>query len=201
VSEPAKPPVCIVDDDDAVRDALAMVLRTAGHRVEQYSSAEAFVARGRHAEVGCAIVDVRMPGMSGLDLQQRLTSQGIEFPLVFLTGHGDVPMAVLAVKRGALDFLQKPVDDRVLLATVDAALRSHAVREPRPAFDALTRREREVLDLILAGRQTRAIADALHISVKTVEFHRARIHAKLGVSSMVELFRVCHGNPGSSRGS
>jgi two-component system response regulator DctR len=199
VSGPGNERVCIVDDDDAVRDALAMVLRTGGHSVEQYPSAEAFVARGGYADVGCAIVDVRMPGMSGLDLQEWLSGQGIDVPLVFLTGHGDVPMAVLAVKRGAVDFLQKPVDDRALLGAVQAALRSRAPRKPPAVLDALTRREREVLDLILAGRQTRAIADALHISVKTVEFHRSRIHSKLGVSSMVELFSVCHGDVASPR--
>jgi two-component system response regulator DctR len=125
---------------------------------------------------------------------------------VFLTGHGDIPMAVRAVRRGAWEFLQKPVDDGQLLAAVDAALSGDSPPDapPRalpPAVATLSRREREVLDLILAGKQTRAIAEALFISVKTVEFHRSRIHAKLGVASMAELFNLCLGGQQVGRSS
>ena len=137
-----------------------------------------------------------MPGLSGLELQDRLAEQRFGLPIVFLTGHGDVPMAVRAVKRGAFDFIQKPFDENRLLSTVLAAIAHSAKppdREQVPGFGTLSRREREVLDLILAGRQTRAIAEELFISAKTVEFHRGRIHAKLGISSLAELFSLCFG--------
>jgi FixJ family two-component response regulator len=193
--------VFLVDDDEAVRDALSMMLRAAGLAVESFESAYTFLERETACRLGCLVLDVRMPEMSGLELQERLVQQRCTLPIIFLTGHGDVPMAVRAVKRGAFDFIQKPVDDRRLLATVESALgfcveRSGELSNGRPlppAVATLSRREREVLDLILAGRQTRAIADELYISVKTVEFHRARIHEKLGVASMAELFSLCFG--------
>jgi FixJ family two-component response regulator len=194
--------VFVVDDDDAVRDALGMMLGVHGLAVETFASAEAFLQRQRPQRGGCLVLDVRMPGMSGLELQQRLSEQRSRLPIIFLTGHGDVPMAVLAVKRGAFDFIQKPVDDRHLLSLVHDALSFPADslpagQQPRlqpPNIEALSRRERDVLDLILAGRQTRAIAEALFISAKTVEFHRSRIHEKLGVSSLAELFSRCFGH-------
>ena len=193
--------VLVVDDDEAVRDALSMMLRAAGLAVETFASAHAFLERGTACLHGCLVLDVRMPEMSGLELQERLARRRFALPIIFLTGHGDVPMAVRAVKGGAFDFIQKPVDDRRLLATVESALAfcAESSREPSnarplpPAAATLSRREREVLDRILAGRQTRAIADELYISVKTVEFHRARIHEKLGVASMAELFSLCFG--------
>lgn len=190
--------VAIVDDDEAVRDALSMMLRASGYAVETYPSGEAFLAR-KGAEPACLVLDVRMPGTSGLELQDRLAGEGFEPPIVFLTGHGDVAMAVRAMKRGAFDFLEKPVDDTRLLSAVRAAVDYASMPKPislpfgpAPAgLDTLSRREREVLDLVLAGHQTRAIAEALFITVKTVEFHRGRIHQKLGVGSMAELFRLC----------
>ena len=202
---PAK--VVIVDDDEAVRDALSMMLRAAGFQVEAVASAEAFLARKPPSPPACVVLDVRMPGMSGLELQEKLAERGFDLPIVFLTGHGDVPRAVRAVKRGAFDFIEKPVDDQRLVAAVSAATEFSSL--PRsvtipaaaapPGVDALSRREREVLDLILAGRQTRAIADALFVTVKTVEFHRGRIYAKLGVASMAELFRLCFAREPASR--
>ncbi|MCC6870409.1 MAG: response regulator transcription factor [Burkholderiales bacterium] len=199
-----EPTVLIVDDDEAVRDSLSMVLRTAGRAVETYASAEEFIERGGPMRTGCLVLDVRMPGMSGIELQEYLAQRSVPLPIVFLTGHGDIPMAVRAVRRGAWEFLQKPVDDVQLLAAVDSALSGHAPPDapPRalpPAVATLSRREREVLDLILAGKQTRAIAEALFISVKTVEFHRSRIHAKLGVASMAELFNLCLGGQHAPR--
>lgn len=194
MNEPANSPIYIVDDDEAVCDALATMLRAAGRNVETFHSAEAFVEQRGNASNGCLVVDVRMPGMSGLELQEVLTQRQSSLPILFLTGHGDVPMAVRAIKRGASDFLEKPIDDKRLLSAIDGAL-TRGTRPPLPAIvDTLTRREREVLDLILAGQQTRAIAQALFISVKTVEFHRSRIHVKLKVSSMAELFMLCLGN-------
>jgi len=191
--------VVIVDDDEAVRDALSMMLRAAGLAVETVASAEAFLARKPPPPPACVVLDVRMPGMSGLELHDRLVKRGFDLPIVFLTGHGDVPMAVRAVKRGAFDFIEKPLDDERLLAAVHAAIAFSALPRPvlmpagnpPPGVDVLSRREREVLDLILAGRQTPAIAEALFVTVKTIEFHRGRIYAKLGVASMAELFRLC----------
>jgi two-component system response regulator FixJ len=195
-----EPVVFIVDDDGAVRDSLAMLMRAAGRDAETFESAQAFIERRGDARTGCVVLDVRMPGMNGIELQEWLGRHNDTLPVVFLTGHGDVPMAVRTIRRGAVDFLQKPVDDATLLAAVDAAL-SGAIagdapsRTLPPAVASLTRREREVLDLILDGRQTRAIGQSLSISIKTVEFHRSRIHAKLGVGSMAELFNLCIGRP------
>jgi FixJ family two-component response regulator len=201
LATPAAGTVFIVDDDEAVRDALAMMLRAAGSSVETFASEQEFVEERADAQSGCIVLDVRMPGMSGIELQDWLVQHRCALPILFLTGHGDVPMAVRAVKRGAFDFLEKPIDDRQLLAAVDSAMApGSAVPALPPAAAALTRREREVLDLILAGRQTRAIAEALFISVKTVEFHRTRIHAKLKVSSMAELFALCLARQNSPTG-
>jgi len=198
--------VYVIDDDDAVRDALGMMLRAAGFGADTFASALCYLERPRASPPGCLVLDVRMPGMSGLELQEKLAHERTALPIVFLTGHGDVPMAVKAVKRGAFDFIQKPVEERHLLAVVEAAVEhstarasARAVPEIAHGFsDRLSRREREVLAMILAGKQTRAIADGLFISIKTVEFHRARIHQKLGVASMAELFSVCLGGaPGT----
>ena len=200
MSEPATAPIYLVEDDDAVRDALAMMLRAAGRTVETFESAESFVEQRGNASDGCLVLDLRMPGMSGLELQDVLSERQSSLPILFLTGHGDVPSAVRAIKRGASDFIEKPVDDEKLLRAIDSAL-TQGTRPPLPAIvGTLTRREREVLDLILTGHQTRAIAQQLFISVKTVEFHRSRIHVKLKVSSMAELFMLCLGNarPASS---
>ncbi len=193
-----EPVIFIVDDDEAVRDSLSMMLRAAGRTVESFASAQEFIDRRGDARTGCVILDVRMAGMSGLELQDWLMTHNDTLPIVFLTGHGDIPMAVRTIKRGACDFLQKPVDEQSLLTAIDSALSGEVAPDapPRslpPAVASLSKREREVLDLILDGRQTRAIAEALFISVKTVEFHRSRIHAKLGVASMAELFNLCVG--------
>jgi FixJ family two-component response regulator len=200
MSRQPEPTIYVIDDDDAVRDALSMMLRSAGRNVESFATAQEFIDRRSDARAGCIVLDVRMPGMSGLELQDWLVEHGVPLPVVFLTGHGDIPMAVRTMKRGAWDFLQKPVDDRRLLAAIDSALSGELPFDPLPRalppqVAALSKREREVLDLILDGRQTRGIAEALFISVKTVEFHRSRIHAKLGVASMAELFNLCVGRP------
>lgn len=192
------PTVFVVDDDDAVRQSLKLLFKSAGIAAETAASAQEFLAAYDPAQPGCLVLDVRMPGMSGLELQEYLAERNVPLPIVFLTGHGDIPMAVRAVRRGAWEFLQKPVDDGQLLAAVDAALSGDSppdapTRGLPPAVATLSRREREVLDLILAGKQTRVIAETLFISVKTVEFHRSRIHAKLGVASMAELFNLCLG--------
>lgn len=191
--------VYVVDDDDAVRDALGMLFRTAGLRVEAFPSAVQFLQLKRLEPVSCLVLDIRMPGLTGLALQEALGERKVKLPILFFTGHGDIPMAVEAVKKGAFDFIEKPCDDYHLLCQVLNALESSAEqaergeRSPAPAegYARLTEREREVLDLVLSGKPSREIAETLFISVKTVEFHRSRIMQKMNVRSAAELFRAC----------
>ena len=183
--------VFVVDDDDALRDSLRVLLGSAGLESEAFGSAEQFLAE-YHGAPGCLLLDVRMPGMSGLQLQAELAARKVRAPVVFMTGHGDVPMAVQAIKEGALDFIEKPYRDEDLLERVRRALEVDAERRrAESALDALTQREREVLDQVLAGRTGRAMAEALGVSAKTIEFHRARIMQKLGVRTREELYRIC----------
>ena len=194
--------VFVVDDDAAVCDALGMLLRSAGMGVETFGSAASFLKVHRPDRAGCLLLDIRMPGMSGLDLQDELHKRRIPIPIVFLTGHGDVSMAVRALKKGAVDFIEKPHErERLVLAVlnalrVDGDRRKQASRHVETSHDltsrlaTLSEREREVLERILEGRSTSQIADELRISVKTVEFHRARIREKLGVTSLAQLFRL-----------
>ncbi len=192
MSEPRT--VYVVDDDDAVRDALAMLFRTAGLRVVALASAAQFLAGAPPAGPACLVLDIRMPEMSGTALHDELLRRGVRIPVIFVTGHGDVPMAVAAVKKGAFDFIEKPFDEEKLLRQVLAALESGP--DGRPAGEPeglaqLSEREREVLDRVLAAKSSRRIAEELFISVKTVDFHRANIMQKLGVRSAAELFRLC----------
>lgn len=194
--------VFVVDDDEAVCDALGMLLRAAGMDVETFRSAASFLKALRPGQTGCLVLDIRMPGMSGLDLQDELHRRKITIPIVFLTGHGDVPMAVRALKKGAVDFIEKPHEaERLVLAVLNALRmdderRKQTNRHDDLSLDLATRlatlseREREVLDRILEGKQTRQITDELCISVKTVEFHRARIREKLGVTTQAQLFSL-----------
>lgn len=194
--------VLIVDDDEAVRDALKMLLGTAGLHVETFVSAAAFLRDCQPGPADCLVLDIRMPGMSGLALQEELYKRRIRIPIIFLTGHADVAMAVRALKKGAFDFIEKPLDSRRLVLSVMNALRAEAEQRSPSVQQAvesdavaerlalLSEREREVLGLVLKGKQTKMIADDLCISVKTVEFHRARIREKLGVASLAELFKL-----------
>ena len=194
--------VFVVDDDAAVCDALGMLLRAVGMDVETFHSATAFLKALRPGLTGCLVLDIRMPGMSGLDLQDELHRRKISIPIVFLTGHGDVPMAVRALKKGAVDFIEKPHEaERLVLAVLNALRMDDERREQTNRHDdlsvglasrlaTLSEREREVLDRILEGKQTRQITDELCISVKTVEFHRARIREKLGVATQAQLFSL-----------
>jgi two-component system response regulator FixJ len=194
--------VFVVDNDAAVCDALGMLLRAVGLRVETYSSALAFLAAYHANRGGCLVLDIRMPGMSGLDLQDELHKRRIALPIIFLSGHGDVAMAVRALKKGALDFIEKPHEsERLVLAVLNALRVDDERRQPGRRHDdlshdlaarlaTLSEREREVLERILDAEPTRQIADALHISVKTVEFHRARIRDKLGVATQAQLFSL-----------
>ena len=194
--------VFVVDDDEAVCDALGMLLRAAGMDVETFRSAASFLKALRPGQTGCLVLDIRMPGMSGLDLQDELHRRKITIPIVFLTGHGDVPMAVRALKKGAVDFIEKPHEaERLVLAVLNALRMDDERRKQTNRHDdlsldlstrlaTLSEREREVLDRILEGKQTRQITDELCISVKTVEFHRARIREKLGVTTQAQLFSL-----------
>ena len=188
--------VFVVDDDEAVRDALGMLFRTAGLTVETYDSALAFLRRTKPGSRCCLVLDIRMPGVTGTVLHDELIERGWRVPVVFITGHGDIPMAVAAMRKGAYDFIEKPFDDSRLLGQVLAAI-EHADKgmsaggRARERLGRLSEREQQVLDGVLEGKSSREIAAQLAISVKTVEFHRARIMHKLGVRSVAELFREC----------
>jgi two-component system, LuxR family, response regulator DctR len=185
----------IVDDDAAVRDALAWLLQSHGIGSVQWGSGEEFLGSASTTDCGCLILDLRMPGMSGIELFDRLRKRGCELPVIFLTGHGDVPIAVQAIKDGAFDFLEKPVDESRLVDRVRAGLAAGQERSRRAhqrevfgkALEQLTVREREVMSCVLAGKLNKVIADELGIAMRTVEVHRARVFEKMGVRSAVEL--------------
>jgi len=190
--------VHVVDDDLAVRDALRWLLEGEGLAVKTYACAEEFLAKIGADLAGCAVVDVRMPGMSGLELQETLARRRVRLPLVFITAHGDVPLAVAAMRRGAVDFVEKPFADAQLVDAVWRALDVHARRpggedEPgvvRARASGLSPRERDVLAAVVDGRSSKTIAAELGIATKTVEAHRARIMAKLGAPSLAGLVRL-----------
>ncbi|OYX54391.1 MAG: DNA-binding response regulator [Comamonadaceae bacterium 32-67-11] len=184
--------VYVVDDDEAVRDSLQWLLEGKDYRVRCFESAEAFLSRYDPREVACLVADIRMGGMTGMELQDRLLERHSPLPIVFITGHGDVPMAVQTMKKGALDFIQKPFNEQQLMALVDrmletarAAFADHQQAASREALMArLTGRESQVLERIVAGRLNKQIADDLNISIKTVEAHRANIMEKLGANTV-----------------
>jgi two-component system response regulator FixJ len=204
-----KPTVYVVDDDQAVRDGLKALLTVSGYLVEPFDSAESFLAAIDRGATGCAILDIRMPGMNGLELQRELKRRGMALPVVIVTGHGDVPLAVAALKAGAVDFIEKPFDSDALLSSIEEALRRGAAALAS-AFDRdtvatrvaqLTPREREVLDLVVAGHPNKVVADRLGIAVRTVEIHRARVMEKMQARNLSELIRMAilleqNGQPG-----
>jgi two-component system response regulator DctR len=190
--------VYIVDDDYAVRNALKLLFRTAQLDVEAFSSADAFLEDADLTRRCCVLLDIRMPGMTGTALHAELLRRNLRVPVIFITGHGDIPMAVDAMRKGAFDFIEKPFDDEQLLSQVLAALERFGTgelekAEPSTSLELLSSRQREVLQRVLDGKPSRQIAEELAISVKTVEFHRARIMQKLGVRTAAELFRRCLG--------
>ena len=192
--------VYIVDDDNAVRNALKLLFRTAQLDAEAFSSADAFLEDADLTQRCCVLLDIRMPGMTGTALHEELLRRSVHVPVIFITGHGDIPMAVNAMKKGAFDFIEKPFDDEQLLSQVRAALETFDAGEPERAepgvpLELLSSRQKEVLQRVLDGKPSRQIAEELAISVKTVEFHRARIMQKLGVKTAAELFRRCLGAP------
>ena len=190
--------VYIVDDDEAVRDSLRWLLEANNYRVRAYASAEAFLAEYDEQQPGVLIADVRMPGMSGLELQEQLIARQSPMPIVFITGHGDVPMAVSTMKKGAVDFLEKPFNETDLREIVSRMFEqaNHrltqvmAQREHDAMLARLTAREQQVLERIVAGRLNKQIADDLGISIKTVEAHRANIMEKLQVTTVADLIKV-----------
>ncbi len=191
------PIIFVVDDDEAVRLSTEMLVRSMGLRVESFDSAAEFLDDFDSQQPGCIILDIRMPGMSGLELQEHLNGLGATIPVIFVTGHGDVPMAVKAMKAGAVDFLQKPFRDQELIDRVHAALdRDTANREESEArasvqsrIDTLTTREVEVMEQVVEGRANKEIAFDLGLSPRTVEIHRARVMAKMMAASLPDLVR------------
>jgi FixJ family two-component response regulator len=198
---PKKGNVYVVDDDEAVRDSLQWLLEGKDYRVRCFDSAESFLSRYDPREVACLIVDIRMPGVTGLELQDRLLERKSPLPIVFITGHGDVPMAVNTMKKGAMDFIPKPFNEEELLSVVERMLdqaRSafadyqHAANR-EALMGKLTAREAQVLERIVAGRLNKQIADDLGISIKTVEAHRANIMEKLNANTVADLLKIALG--------
>ena len=194
--------VYVVDDDEAIRDSVRWLLEGHGFWARCFDSAETFLARYDPDEVACLLVDVRMGGMSGIELQHRLMAQGSPLPLAFVTGHGDVPMAVSTMKDGAADFIQKPFKEneliqlvRQMLARAESTFANHRKQIDRSALLArLTTREEQVLERIVAGRLNKQIADDLGISIKTVEAHRASVMDKLEANTVADLLRIVLGD-------
>ncbi len=201
----AEPTIFVVDDDAAMRKSIAFAVRSAGLNVLACPSAEAFLAAWQPGQAGCLILDIRMPGMDGLTLQQTLAEREIGIPIIFVTGHGDIPMCADAMKAGAFDFLTKPFEKKRLLECIQLALkvdhqtRGHHDRRTRAfqCYQLLTEREREVMELLIIGKSTKEIASRLNISIKTVDNHRNRVLEKMAADNLVELTRlaVAYGIP------
>lgn len=193
-----EPSVLIIDDDESIRDSLMFLMASVGLKAKTYSSAIVFLAEYEPFQRGCIISDVRMPGMSGLVLQQELIKREATQPIIFITGHGDIPMAVEAVKSGASDFHTKPFRDQDLLDSIDVAMEANRVivsemsqRESvERLLDSLTKRERQVMGLVVAGKSNKAIADELYLSPRTVEVHRSHVMEKMKVRTLTELVKL-----------
>lgn len=192
------PAVYIVDDDDAVRNSLRLLLKSVGLAAVALPTAHEFLSSYDPQQPGCLILDVRMPGMSGLELQQQLNLRGAVIPVIFITGHGDIPMAVEAMQHGAFDFLQKPFRDQDLIDRIQRALAKDRTNRAelterskvRERFESLTPREREVLALVTSGKPNKVMAAELGVSQRTVEIHRARVMEKMNASSLAQLVRM-----------
>jgi len=196
--KPHEPTVYIVDDDDAVREALGALLGSISLSHQSFATAEAFLAVADHRMRGVLLLDVRMPGMSGLELQRKMQEQGVALQIIIITGHGDVPMAVRALKAGASEFIEKPFNEQDLLERIQACLNDDNTLwntkleqdEAMQRFDTLTPREREVMELIAAGNHTKKVAAQLDIHERTVDVHRFNIMRKAGVRTLAELLRL-----------
>lgn len=195
---PIDQPIYVIDDDDAVRDSLGFLLKAAGHAVQTFDSAEAFLGTQPQLDLGCIITDVRMPGMSGIELLRRIKGADSLCPVIVLTGHGDIALAVEAMKLGAAEFFEKPLDDDALLEAIrkacarqnDSRKDNEAKAKILAAFEALTPRERQVMLRLVSGRQNKVIAGDLSISPRTVEIYRANLMVKMGASNLSELVRM-----------
>jgi FixJ family two-component response regulator len=208
MSAHAEPTVYVIDDDHAFRDSLRRLLVAAGHRFALHADAESFLAEYEPQHPGCVVLEVRLPGMNGIELQNALMQRAINIPLVFATRHGNIPLAVTAVKNGAIEFLEKPVSEPAFLTVIEKALKLDAGRRREQArkmtvtarLEKLTAREREIMRFVVAGKMNKTMADELFISIKTVEAHRAKIMQKLGVDSVAELVQLViedsHGHGG-----
>jgi FixJ family two-component response regulator len=193
-----KPIIFVIDDNVSVRKSLSRLLDSMGFQVETFASAEQFMERGEFEGTGCIVLDVRMPGLNGLDLQDVLTKADYSMPIVFITGHGDIPTSVRAMKGGAVDFLAKPFEDKDLLEAVKAALERDIklrqeradMREIRRRLERLTPRELEILCYVISGMLNKQIAYRLSISEKTVKVHRGNVMEKLGAGSVADLVRL-----------
>ncbi|MDF1692433.1 MAG: response regulator transcription factor [Zhongshania sp.] len=190
--------VYLVEDDDAVRDSLQMVLESVGHTVASYSRADTFLDDYSVDMAGCLVLDIRMPGMNGMELQRQLNTRNSILPIIFVTGHGDVPMAVDAMQRGAVDFVQKPYREEELLGKIQQAIAADVENRAdleekhkiRAKLTDLTPRETQVMELMIEGKANKVIAYDLDISQRTVEIHRARVMEKMGVRSLAHLVRM-----------
>jgi two-component system response regulator FixJ len=193
-----QPIVFVVDDDDAVRNSLRLLLKSASLSTTAFASAQEFLAGWTADQHGCLVLDVRMPGMSGLELQEELNRRGAIIPVIFISGHADVPMAVEAIQHGAFDFLQKPFSDQDLIDRIQRALAADAdnrralqqLDELRTRYASLTPREQEVLVLVTDGRANKVMAGDLGVSQRTIEIHRARVMEKMGARSVAQLVRM-----------
>jgi RNA polymerase sigma factor (sigma-70 family) len=192
------PVIMVVDDDSGVRNAMRHLLKSVGLECALYASAQEFLAAYQPGQPGCLVLDIRMPGMSGLELQQQLNLRGAVIPVIFMTGHGDIPMAVEAMQHGAFDFLQKPFRDQDLLDRIQKAIVKDAEQRQslgeheriKAHLESLTAREREVLDLMTEGKQNKVIAQDLGVSPRTIEIHRARVMEKMNAQSVAQLVRM-----------
>ena len=195
---PTKPTVYIVDDDQSIRHAMELLMRSVGMEYAIFHSGNEFLARYSNSFAGCLVLDIRMPGLGGLELQEKLIALGSTLPIIFITGHGDVPMAVEAMQKGAVDFIQKPFRDQELLDRIGEAMQTDRARrsERQEKVDVLeriatlTKREREVLDLVVTGKPNKVIAYELGVSQRTIEIHRSRVMEKMQANSLADLVRM-----------
>jgi len=195
---PEEATVFVVDDDTSVRTALKRLVESLGFKVKTFDSAQAFLECGPHNGPACLILDVRMPGMSGMELQKQLIHTGIGIPIIFITGHGSIPMSVKAMKAGAVDFIEKPFDDQKLIDAINTALKEDEkfrieqaqIKDVQCRIDSLTSREHEVFSLVVTGLLNKQIAFDLGMSEKTVKVHRARIMQKMKAESLADLIRM-----------